>query len=114
MDDLEKYRHWLISARGIENPSDEEVKRFREKARRHRPYGSILGLLKMLRMDARGDYGGTRAYLLFQGFSDPSADDLIYFHGRIRRALLWRVSVGVLVFAGGLVYFWCAHLPPFR
>lgn len=104
----------MIEARGVQNPSDEEVKHFREKVWHHRPYGSIIGLINVVRSDARTNYAGTRAYLSFQGLDEPSVEDLVYFHRRIKRALFLRIAVSVTLVVAGWLYLWWIRALPFR
>ena len=117
MNDLQRYRDWLIKARGKQNPSGEEVKQWKRKVERHRVYGSILDLFILIRRDTRGDYAGTRAYLAFQGLNNPSAEDLQYYHRKLRQALLRRGWIGVILAIIWLII-WLAysrwlHLGPF-
>jgi len=109
MDDLEKCRRWL-RARGIENPSDGDVERFRRKAYT-RPYGSLFELALAAWIDSLGKYGGTRGWLKAQGLLEPSNEDLTYFSRKIRRAVLWRGSFVLLLAASWVALFWVEAVP---
>jgi hypothetical protein len=114
MQNLARYKEWLVRARGIHNPSDEQVIRFKREVERHRLYGSILELLLAVWLDSRGHYRGTREYLAFQGLQEPSDEDLIYFHRRITKALIWRAAIGLLVVGGWFVFASYMRMWPFR
>lgn len=111
---MARYKEWLIKARGVQNPSNDEVIRFKKEAERHRIYGSILELLFAFWLDRRGCYRGTRECLAFQGLQNPSDEDLVYFHRRIMRALTWRAAIGLLVVGGWFVFASYMRMWPFR
>ncbi len=107
------YRHWLRTVSGGHEPSDKDISKFKDEHRRQRVYGSILGLIRVLRLDGDGKFTGTRSYLAVQGFDEPSPSDLAYFHRRVKIALIWRVVVGLALVAAAWAYLWWAHLLPF-
>ncbi len=109
MDDLEKYRRWL-RARGIDNASDDDIRRFKRKTQK-RPYGSLLEFLLVAWLDSLGKYGGTKGWLKAQGLLDPSGEDLSYFSQKIRRAILWRGSFVLLLVIAWLSWFWLDRVP---
>lgn len=102
------YREWLRS-RGVDNPSEEEVRLF-EKEASGNPRGSLLEFLVYIRMDSGVGYPGTRRWLARQGLSDPSPNDLGHFHKKIRSAMVWRGSLLVILVAGWFVFLWVAGL----
>jgi hypothetical protein len=111
MENLQKYREWL-KARGLENPSREEIERFKKQTRKS-PFGSALEFLYLAWMDRRRKYSGTRYWLAKQGLPNPSEEDLKYYGRKIRRAALWRTSVAFVLFLGWFIFLWWAGLAPF-
>lgn len=112
MEDLGRYRDWLVRARGVTAPSEEQVRRFAAEVQAHRPRASILELVLFWWLDRKCGYPGTKRYLSSQGFVDPSAEDLAHFHRRIAGALLLRGSVALVLVVGLWAYLWWAHLLP--
>jgi hypothetical protein len=98
----EKYREWL-RVRGVDNPSEDELKAFESSARRN-PRSSVIELVLYIWMDTSVEYSGTRRWLEQQGFTDPPAEDLRYFSRKIRRTVTWRAALIVGLVAGWFVF----------
>jgi hypothetical protein len=107
--DAEKYREWL-RARGIQNPSEAVVERFKERTRKS-PYGSLYEFLVIAWLNTRSEYAGTRIWLRAEGLSNPSEQDLKAFTRRITKAILLRGSVTLLLLAAWLAFIWLTGLP---
>jgi hypothetical protein len=102
MQDLERYRRWL-RARGIQDPTDDEVKMFQEKAKSDLR-GSLVEFLVYMRMDAGMPQSGTRRWLGLQGVVDPSPEDLSYFRRKLRTTFAWRGSLVLALVVGWFIF----------
>ena len=108
MDASNGYKDWL-RCRGIEHPSDDEVKLFERRAKAN-PRGSLLEFLAYMWMDSEVKYSGTRRWLGLQGLLDPSVDDLRYFNQKIKRTVAWRGAVLLALVGAWFGFLWLVGL----
>ena len=110
MEDLDKYTEWL-RMRGVENPSEDQVKDFGRKANNNLR-GSLLEFIVITWLDRRWRYSGTREWLKREGLLNPSERDLGYFGRKIRNTVLWRASILLVFITGWFVFLRAIGLPP--
>ncbi len=104
MQDRVRYKEWL-RARGVENASEDDLRLLGKKAKSN-PRASLLEFLAYMWMDAEVGYAGTRRWLGLQGLLEPTRDDLIYFHGKIRSTVAWRGTLLVALLLSWFTFLW--------
>jgi hypothetical protein len=106
---LHRHKDWL-QARGIENPSEDDLRILRRKIKGS-VRGSLVEFLLYIRMDGEQEYSGTRRWLGLRGFANPSEKDVKFFRRKIRKAFVYRGCLLSSLVLSYLVWYWVDQIP---